>query len=134
MKWTICHESATSSSSSEDETLPILPDSSSDELSTIDESHMENDFSSDAATSSSSKYLSSLMDRSLTSNSSDDQQDAPSRRKYKQEENISTQQMSHARNADGAGVCEHASVTSDCENRSTDSVVSFIYLFHLELF
>lgn len=75
MKWSICDDSAISSSSSSEDETPILPESSSDDLSTIDESRFEKDFGSDAATSSSSRYLSSLLNQSLTSNSSDDHQE-----------------------------------------------------------
>lgn len=59
MRWTICEHS---SSSSEEDVAPFLPENSalpetsSDELSTIEESHLEDD---DTGSSSSSEYISS---------------------------------------------------------------------------
>ena len=70
MKFSICDESATSSSSSEDDVLPILPETSSGELSTIEESHLEHETDSESSGSASSNYLSSLIDGSMSSLSS----------------------------------------------------------------
>lgn len=75
MKWTVCDESSSSSSSS-DEVYPILPntlpDTTSGELSPIEESHLEKS----GCSSSSSKYMSSFANDSLSnvSDISDDDQ------------------------------------------------------------
>lgn len=81
MKMSICDESGTSSSS-EDDVLPILPETSSGELSTIEESHLEHDTGSESSGSSSSKYMSSFINDSMTSISScasDDRKEFQSR-------------------------------------------------------
>lgn len=82
MKWTVCDDSP-SSSSSDDDVLPILPNlpessSSSEDLSiivgelpTIEESNLEYGAESDAS-SESSLYMSSLMDGGLSDVSSVD--------------------------------------------------------------
>lgn len=71
MKMSICDESATSSSSSEDDVLPMLPETSSGELSTIEESHLEHESESESSSSSTtSNYMSSLLNESISSVSS----------------------------------------------------------------
>jgi exopolysaccharide biosynthesis protein len=62
MKWSLCDESG--SSSSEDDVRPFLPEESS-ALSTIEESCLENGVESDSY-SSTSEYLSSLLDQSIS--------------------------------------------------------------------
>lgn len=70
MKWAVCNDSSSASSSSDDDVLPVLPDTSSDELSTIEESNLENGWS--ASSSSSSNYMSSFIDGSVSSLTSDE--------------------------------------------------------------
>lgn len=69
MKWSVCAES--SSSSSEDDIRPILPETSSGELSPIEESHLEDRIESDSSFgTSTSKYMSSFINDSLSDISS----------------------------------------------------------------
>lgn len=65
MKWSVCNESP--SSSSEDDVYPILPETSSGELSPIEESHLEDGIDSDSSTS---QYMSSFCHDSLSNISS----------------------------------------------------------------
>lgn len=73
MRFNVCDHS--SSSSSEEEVVPILsdnaelPETSSDELSTIEESHLENG-NDTSCNSSTSEYMSSYLNEELPSDSS----------------------------------------------------------------
>lgn len=106
MKWTVCNDSSTeSSSSSDDDILPMLPDTTSNELSTIEESNLENCWST--TSSSSSNYLSSLLGGSVSSLSlgepeqdffkKDDTADAslPSRVPEAQQEVVASERSDH---------------------------------------
>lgn len=68
MKWTVCDDST--SSSSDDDVQPIIPTSNSEgNLSTIEESHLENGVETDS--NSSSTHYSSFDGESISSLSSD---------------------------------------------------------------
>lgn len=106
MRWSICDEGGTSSSSSsEDDKLPILPETSFGELSTIEESHLEHETESDSSGSSTSNYFSTFMNESITSISnsgSDGQSDTQSNLEHTEnnesqhEPNVSTSSCSNA--------------------------------------
>lgn len=70
MKMNVCNESSSSSSSEEESCNPTFLPNSSGELSTIEESNLEQDKGSNSDGSSSSKYMSSYLNESMSSISS----------------------------------------------------------------